>query len=62
MTLREKGRCHQLGQSSLEYLIVASTLAVALGINMASDQSVLKQLLDAFVTAYQNFSFAISLP
>lgn len=55
-------RSVQRGQSSVDYAIVSAVLAVALGIGMSSDDSVLRQLLDAFVTAYRNFSFAISLP
>lgn len=52
----------QRGQSSMEYVVVCAALALALGIGMANDQSVLKQLLDAFKTAYHNFSYSISLP
>ena len=52
----------QCGQSSIDYAIVSAVLALALGIGLSSDDSVLRQLLDAFVTAYRNFSFAISLP
>ncbi len=55
-------RSAQRGQSSVDYAIVSAVLAVALGIGMSSEDSVLRQLLDAFVTAYRNFSFAISLP
>jgi hypothetical protein len=52
----------QRGQSSMEYIVVCGALALALGIGMANDQSVLWQLLEAFRTAYQNFSYSISLP
>ncbi|MBB5606650.1 MULTISPECIES: hypothetical protein [unclassified Janthinobacterium] len=52
----------QDGQSSMEYVIVCAALAIALGVGMSGDTSVLKQLLEAFRTAYQNFSYAISLP
>ncbi len=52
----------QLGQSSMEYVVVCAALAIALGIVMSGPQSVLQQLLDAFKSAYQNFSYAISLP
>lgn len=55
-------RHRQRGQSSMEFVIVCTALALALGVNLSSDGSVLKQLLDAFQTAYQNFSYAISLP
>ena len=50
------------GQSSVEYVIVCAVLAFALGIGMADDSSVLRQLLNAFVLSYQKISFAISLP
>ena len=52
----------QSGHSSMEFDIVCAALALALGIGMRGDSSVLQQLLDAFTTAYQNFSHAISLP
>ncbi|MES2259666.1 MAG: hypothetical protein V4724_14175 [Pseudomonadota bacterium] len=52
----------QQGQSSTEYIVVCAALAIALGVGMSSDDSVLRQLLNAFKTAYQNFSYAISLP
>lgn len=56
-------RCRaQYGQSSMEYVLVCAALALALGVGMTDDGSVLKQLLDAFKTAYQHFSYAISLP
>jgi mevalonate kinase len=50
------------GQSSLEYVVVCAALAVALGVGMGSDASVLVQLLDALREAYQRFAFALSLP
>ena len=52
----------QRGQSSMEYVVVCAALALALGIGMANDQSVLWQLLEAFKTVYHNFSYSISLP
>ena len=52
----------QLGQSSMEFVVVCAALAIALGVGMSGPTSVLQQLLDAFKTAYQNFSYAISLP
>ncbi|MCW2858276.1 MAG: hypothetical protein JWR52_3891 [Marmoricola sp.] len=52
----------QHGQSSMEYVVVCAALAVALGIGMSNDQSVLRQLVEAFRTAYHNFSYSISLP
>lgn len=52
----------QHGQSSMEYVVVCGALAIALGVGMSSDQSVLLQLVEAFKTAYHNFSYAISVP
>lgn len=52
----------QRGQSSTEYVVVCAALVVALGIGLIDDTSVLHQLFTAFHEAYQNFSFAISLP
>lgn len=49
------------GQASMEYVVVCAALAVALGLGM-SDTSVLKELLDAFKTAYEKIAFAMSLP
>jgi len=54
-------RRRQHGQSSMEFVIVCAALAIALGVGM-SDGSVLQGLLDAFKTAYQDFSYALSLP
>ncbi len=53
---------YQHGQTSMEFVIVCAALAVALGIGMSGDTSVLKLMLDAFKAAYQDFSHAISLP
>jgi hypothetical protein len=52
----------QMGQSSMEFVVVCAALVIALGVGMSGPTSVLQQLLDAFKTAYQNFSYAISLP
>jgi hypothetical protein len=52
----------QMGQSSMEFVVVCAALAIALGVGMNGPTSVLQQLLNAFKTAYQNFSYAISLP
>jgi hypothetical protein len=54
--------CREHGQSSLEYVVVCAALVFALGISMADDTSVLKQLIEAFKTAYEKISFALSLP
>ena len=55
-------RYQQRGQSSLEYVVVCAALVFALGISMADDTSVLKQLIEGFKTAYEKISFALSLP
>lgn len=55
-------RHRQQGQSSMEYAVVCVALALALGLDLASNDSVLRQLLDAFRLAYQNLAYAISLP
>jgi len=52
----------QRGASSIEYLVACAVLVAALGIAMANDASILKQLVQAFRTAYQDYSYAISLP
>lgn len=51
-----------LGQSSVEYVVVCAALSFALGIGMWNDNSVLKELIDAFGTSYQKIAFALSLP
>lgn len=55
-------RLFQKGQSSIEYVVVCAALAFALGIGMVDDNSVLRELLSAFQTAYKKFSYALSLP
>lgn len=55
-------RRHQQGQSSMEYVLLCAVLVLVLGIGMVDDQSVLRQLLQAFAQAYQKISFAIALP
>lgn len=57
-----RGRMDVCGQSTIEYALVAAILAVVLGLGMVGDDSVLKQLVDAFDTAYSDFSFALALP
>ncbi|HJV73498.1 MAG TPA: hypothetical protein VJ654_04700 [Noviherbaspirillum sp.] len=57
-----KALAMQRGQSSIEYTIVCAALALALGVGIIDDTSVLHQLIDAFQTAYQRFSYALSLP
>lgn len=50
------------GQSAVEYAVVTAILTTLLGMGWSSDQSVLKQLMDAFATAYRLMSFALSMP
>lgn len=50
------------GQSAMEYLVVCAALAFALGLAMSSDDSVLKELLEAFRVAYQKISYSLSIP
>jgi hypothetical protein len=50
------------GQSSIEYVVVCAALALALGIGMSDNNSVLVQLIDAFQLAYTRIAFAYSLP
>lgn len=50
------------GQTSIEYVVVCAALALALGVGMVDDTSVLKQLLEAFQSAYEKISFSLSLP
>jgi len=46
----------------MEYVVVCAAMAIALGVGMSDNNSILQTLVDAFKTAYQNFSYAISLP
>jgi hypothetical protein len=55
-------RATESGQGSIEYVVVCAAIAFALGVGMVDSNSVLWQLLDALRTAYQRFSFALSLP
>ena len=55
-------RCHRgrlRAQSSVEYLIVLSLLALALAIG---PDSALEQLFRAFADHYQKFTYAMSRP
>lgn len=52
----------QRGQSSMEYAVICAALALALGLGMSDENSVLRELLDAFKTAYEKFSYALSIP
>jgi hypothetical protein len=60
--LHTPARCKQLGQSTVEYVVLTAAIATALGVGMVDDGSALRQLLDAFALAYKKISFAISLP
>lgn len=52
----------QCGQSTMEYVVVCAALTISLGIGLLDDTSVLWVLINAFKTAYKNFSYALSLP
>jgi hypothetical protein len=52
----------QRGQSSMEYVVVCSALALGLGLGMVDDASALKQFLALLKLAYEKFTFALSLP
>jgi hypothetical protein len=52
----------QRGITSIEYVVACGVLAALLGLGLADDASILRQLLAAFRAAFQNYSFAISLP
>ena len=52
----------QRGQSMFEYLLISAIFAFALGVGMVDSTSPLRMFIDAFQTAYKNFSYAISLP
>ena len=51
----------QRGQSSVEYAVICAAIALTLGIGMADEDSVLWQLVDAFRTGYQKYTYAISI-
>ncbi len=65
---RHRVRPRQCGQSSMEYAVVCAALAFALFYPIQDAQSpdrartAVEILLDGFKTAYQKFSYAISLP
>ena len=52
----------QRGQVAAEYAIASAALALILGVGMVDDNSVLWELIRGFQTAYQRFSYALSLP
>ena len=56
------GRRLQRGQSSMEYVVVCSALALALGLSLFDDGSALHELIEALKLAYRKFSFSLSLP
>ncbi|VUZ23065.1 Uncharacterised protein [uncultured Comamonas sp.] len=61
----EKGKRFQAGQRggiSVEYVVVCAVLALTLGIGMASDDSVLRQLLMAMRLSFSKLAYAFSLP
>jgi Flp pilus assembly pilin Flp len=57
--MRGARRCG--GQSAVEYAVVCAAIALTLGIGMVNPDSVLWQLVDALRSAYQKFTYAVSL-
>lgn len=59
---------HQCGQAATEYAVVCAVLAFVLfypiqdGVSPDKSRTTVQIVLEAFKTAYQNFSYAISLP
>ncbi|OIQ98710.1 hypothetical protein GALL_192110 [mine drainage metagenome] len=62
MMIRPSFASEQRGQSALEYLVICAALALAIGLGLAGDDSALSELIEAFRVAYQQFSYALSLP
>ncbi|MBB4842628.1 uncharacterized protein (UPF0333 family) [Paucibacter oligotrophus] len=60
--MSKPARRRQGGQASVEYVVVCLALVLALGLSMLTDESVLKQLIEAFRLAYKKISFALSFP
>lgn len=60
--MRRGASPRHLGQASMEYVVVCLALALALGLAMWNDGSVLKELLGAFQLAYRKIAFALSIP
>ncbi len=52
----------QRGQVAAEYAFASIALALILGVGMVDDSSVLWELIRGFQTAYQRFSYALSIP
>lgn len=62
LRFRPSGRATSAGQSLVEYLVLTAAIALALGVAMADDTSVLRQMVEALRSAYGRFAFAVSLP
>lgn len=62
MNKRQTPSFRQSGQAMIEYTFASLVLALLLGISLSENDSVLVTLARAFQTAYQRFTFAISLP
>jgi hypothetical protein len=60
--MRNKALLMQQGQAAAEYLILCAVFALALGVGLVDEQSVLRQLLNGFAQAYQQISYAMALP
>lgn len=52
---------HQQGSVMVEYVVICTILVLALGLSLGED-SVLRQLLEAFRLGYSKIAFSYSLP
>lgn len=52
---------YQCGAASTEYIVVTAAVVIAL-MSYVGDGKNVKQLTDALINFYSNYSFAISLP
>jgi hypothetical protein len=46
----------------MEYAVICAAIVAALGLGMADSDSVLWQLVQAFRSAYRNYTHAMSVP
>ncbi len=59
MSFRDETDSNQFGQATLEFLLLAGMVGIALALG---SPSVLEQLISALQTAYLSFSNAMSMP
>ena len=60
--MKRRRRNEHSGQSAMEYAVICAAIAAALGLGMADDGSVLRQLVQAFRAGYQRYTHAMSVP